>query len=92
MPEANLTTFSLEALSPSELEQKRRDIIHKYTSGTIENPLASLDQMSKEDLQQLAAITAALRGKTGGLPAKATKSPKAKTPKKTTVEDLEAML
>lgn len=74
MPEATLAHFDLEGKSREELDQRRREIVARYTSS---NP----DDMELDDLRELAAITGVLRRRTAQAP-KATK-PKA-IPKRTT--------
>lgn len=82
--EANLATFNLETASPSELEQRRRNIIATY------GPAASVDDMSLDHLKELAAITSAMRRRTATGPksgAKRAAGPrKSKTP--ATVDDI----
>lgn len=68
MPEATLATFNLGEASASELNQRRANIVARYTGTT------SLDDMSIEDLKELAAITSALRKKTTSAPKSAKKS------------------
>lgn len=88
MPEASLTTFSLEGKTPQELETRRREIITdlstKYKGPDDEAvPLALL--------QELAAVTASLRRKNAGPPKKA-KEPKAPKGAKKDINDILGML
>lgn len=87
MPEANLSTFSLEDKSPQELETERRSIIATMTTKYkgYEDP-----EVPREMLQRLAIITAALRRKNSG-PPKAAK-PKAANGSKKSLDDVLGML
>lgn len=60
MPEATLTTFSLEGLSTEQLEQRRREIVSSYGP----NALDKVDDMSLDHLRELSALTGALRRRT----------------------------
>lgn len=79
MPEANLTTFSLEDKSPQELEAARREIVQSLTTKYrgYDDP-----DVPRELLAQLAVITATLRRKNAGPPKKVKAEPKAKVEKK----------
>jgi hypothetical protein len=79
MPEINLADY--EKIPPNDLEQKRRAIVLK-ANGNHEN-------LSIEDLHELAAITGVLRRKASG-PPKAVKTPGAKRTKAApaTLDDL----
>lgn len=84
MPEANLAAFNLEAATPSELEQRRRNIISTYSNS------ASVDDMSIEHLKELAAITSAMRRRTVTGPKSAKKASSAKRASKSpaSVDDI----
>jgi hypothetical protein len=69
MPEASTSTIpALEGLSPPELEQRRRNLVAKYLGTPGADPVAAVDDMTIEDLHELAAITSALRRRTAGPP------------------------
>lgn len=86
MPEANLEAFALEGKSPSELEQRRAAIVSQYLG-------KNLDDMTIPHLQELAALTSALRRRTAGGAPKSTSRVKAKAkPKSASLDDLEALL
>ena len=70
MPEANVANIaSLEGLSPSELEQRRRNIVAKYVgSSPGADPTTKAADMTTNELHELAAITSALRRRTAGPP------------------------
>lgn len=82
MPEVNLATFDLTTKSPEQLEQRRREIVGKYGP----NALDKLDDMSIDDLRELAAITGALRGRTTPLSKK--RAPGKKAPAKVSADEL----
>lgn len=79
MPEINLADY--ENIPPVDLETRRRAIVAK-ANGNHEN-------LSIEDLHELAAITGVLRRKASG-PPKAAKTAKAKRekPAPATIDDL----
>lgn len=78
MPELDLKTFA--DIPPADLESMRRGLINK-AQGNHEN-------LSLDDLHQLAAVTAVLRRRASGPPKEPKKSgPKAR-PAKAAVEDL----
>lgn len=87
MPEATIAQFNLEGKTPSELEQRRRDIIAEMT----------LQYRGYDDpnlpiglLQELAAVTSSLRRRTAGPPkANKTAAQKRKPPPLTTNEILD---
>lgn len=85
MPDVTLSDFSLEGKSPDQLEQRRREIVAKYTGG-----VSALAEMTNDDLKELAALTAALRRRTTPT-AKARKPGKGK-PAKVSTDDLLAGL
>lgn len=92
MPEASLANIaSLEGLSPSELEQRRRNIVAKYVgTGPGADPTTKAADMTTAELHELAAITSALRRRTAGPPkaGKAAKSAKAKRSPTAALTDL----
>lgn len=79
MPEIDLSKYEL--MPPVDLEARRRDIIAKSKG--------SHDNLSIEDLHELAGITGVLRRKASGPPkaVKGTKKTKEK-PAPTTLDDL----
>lgn len=88
MPEANLTSFSLEGLSPQDLETERRRIV---TSLTTDFQGYDDPAIPKELLQKLVVITAALRRKNAG-PPKAAKPAKGEAKAKKSLDDVLGML
>lgn len=85
MPEANLTTFSLEGKSPAELEGRRRALIEemKQKYKGYDDP-----QIPMSFLQELVVITSTLRKKNSGPPKDPKKVAAAKTKVKATIDDL----
>ena len=82
MPEATLLVLNLAGKSPSELEQRRREIVKSLTEvfKGYDDP-----DVPSHVLHELAAITATLRRKTSGPPKVAKASRKKST---TTTDDL----
>ena len=82
MPEATLLVLNLAGKSPSELEQRRREIV---LSLTVQYKGYDDPDVPSSVLHELAAITATLRRKTSG-PPKVSKPSRKKT--STTTDDL----
>jgi len=80
MPEIDIATFAL--LAPVDLESRRKAIITKAAG--------SHDNLTDEELHELAAITGVLRRRASGPPKEAKKAPGAKrtTKTKASVDDL----
>lgn len=80
MPELDISTFS--AMDPNELEYRRKAIVTKANG--------SHDNLSLDDLHELAAITGVLRRRASGPPkaAKAPKIPGTRRSSKPTADDL----
>lgn len=88
MPEANLASFSIEGLDPNQLETRRRAIITRLTTefkGYMD------PEVPRELLQELAVITATLRRKNAGPPAKP-KPVKGEAKSKKSLDDVLGML
>ena len=83
MPDVNEIFGALEAMSPGELEIRRRELVQSATS-------TSVDDLPLETLRELAAITAQLRRKTAGPPKSETakKARKNGATKKASVDDI----
>lgn len=88
MPEANLAAFNLEGMDPAQLEQRRRAIVQSmltdYRGYNDPNVPMAL-------LQELSAITGALRNKTARPPKRAAGSTPKKANKKPTTADIADM-
>jgi hypothetical protein len=77
MPEINIEEFA--KLPPNDLEARRRAIVTKAAG--------QHDNLTIEELHELAAITGVLRRRASG-PPKAARSPRAAKPAKPQLEDL----
>lgn len=75
--------FSLDDKSPGELEARRRELV-ALAKGNV-------DDLSLDQLRELAAITSALRRRTAG-PPKAAKAAKGAKKPKATMDDLMSQL
>ena len=78
MPEIDLAAYS--ALPPNDLEQRRRAIVAKAQG--------QHDNLSIEELHELAAITGVLRRRASGPPKTVKSKRAANTNTKPTIEDL----
>lgn len=90
MPEANLSTFSLEDKTPQELEAQRREIVLSLTTKYkgYDDP-----DVPRETLALLAVITSTLRRKNAGPPKKVKAPAGEKAPKgKKSLDDVLGML
>jgi len=88
MPEITLNNFGLQDKSPSELEQRRREVIKSIAAfpGGYDDP-----DCPETFLQELALITGTLRRRTAGPPKEAKASKRTGAPK-ATMDDLKALL
>jgi hypothetical protein len=76
----------LKAMSPAQLEQRRRELVAKIAALP-----RSYKDAATEDLQELAFLTGSLRRKTAG-PPKETKRTKRSSGPAASIDDLDAMM